>query len=480
MTTYTIRDAIYEDKAGILALSKLIWEGEDYLPSVIDLWLGSDQPLIVAQETPSGRIIGLDRVAISGKHAFFQGLRVHPDCEGQGIAKALAKEITMRALKKGGSAFWAGVWHENQASLSLSKRVGMNPVATMYLLSYPLEDCSIESFPFTSEEWTLRPYHLHAYDETSRLFREALQYTAGAVPMGWSCIPDLLNAHDRWILESQEGSIFLGMEDDNQEPSSIVLSLMTKPGSWTRSSLKYIQQLAQKNGWRSICIPVPVELRDWAEDLIQMGAQSLFDDLPWDECRVHYLRGLPESRDQQVAAFQLEKKELTNFSHTVFRCPYGFPQVVESDPQKSGQPFPTLFYLTCPYLRRQVARMEEQGLISSWDALIDNDPQWKTPIDKGHSTYQINRDRKILCALSLTQDQKTSLRSSLSGKGIGGIEQPGGTKCLHLHLATYLGGLKDPIGSEIFHTMVQEKRPLCCSDADCSSFFFIPNTSRRI
>ncbi len=475
MTPYTIRDATYEDKAGILALSKLIWEGEDYLPSVIDLWLGSDQPLIVAEETPSGRIIGLDRVSISGKHAFFQGLRVHPEREGQGIAKALAKEITIRALKKGGSVFWAGVWHENHASLSLSKRVGMRPIATMYLLSYPLEERSEESSAFPPEDWTLRQYHPQAYDETSRLFHETLQYTAGAIPMGWSCIPDLFNAHDRWILESKEGSILLGMEDDNQHPSSIVLSLMTKPGPWTRSSLKYIQQMARENGWSSIYIPVPVELRGWAEELIQMGAQSLFDDMPWDECKVHYLRGLPESRDQQIAAFQLGKKELTNFSHTVHRCPYGFPQVVESEPQKSGQPFPTLFYLTCPHLRREIAHMEERGLVSRWDALISNDPEWKARMDKAHSNYQIYRDRKILCALSLNADQKKALRSALSGKGIGGIDQPGGTKCLHLHLATYLGGLKDPIGSETFHIMVQEKKPMCCSDADCSSFFFIPN-----
>ena len=45
------------------------------------------------------------------------------------------------------------------------------------------------------------------------------------------------------------------------------------------------------------------------------------------------------------------------------RCSYGFPQVIRVRPLVDGKPFPTLFWLTCPYLVREVDRLEADGWI---------------------------------------------------------------------------------------------------------------------
>src|SRR3954470_17196306 len=50
------------------------------------------------------------------------------------------------------------------------------------------------------------------------------------------------------------------------------------------------------------------------------------------------------------------------FRRVVVRCPSGHPTVTEQSPyDKDGEPFPTMYWLTCPDLVAAISRLEAGG-----------------------------------------------------------------------------------------------------------------------
>lgn len=66
------------------------------------------------------------------------------------------------------------------------------------------------------------------------------------------------------------------------------------------------------------------------------------------------------------------------------RCIYGYPQVIKSFPLKDGKPFPTLYWLTCPYLVEEVSKLEAQQKITEIEKIIQNDPELKRQLVRVH------------------------------------------------------------------------------------------------
>ena len=123
------------------------------------------------------------------------------------------------------------------------------------------------------------------------------------------------------------------------------------------------------------------------------------------------------------------------------RCRFGCPMVVVSSPVSSdGRPFPTIFWLTCPYLNRRCGELESAQQISELEKLFQEDPQ---KIKAYHSRYAKLR----MGLLTAGQQQKLpemndGVRRVITESGIGGINWKDGTagaKCLHLQTATWLG-----------------------------------------
>ena len=65
--------------------------------------------------------------------------------------------------------------------------------------------------------------------------------------------------------------------------------------------------------------------------------------------------------DKGVVSWQLGRPARA-FRRVAVRCPYGFPAVTEQAPYgDDGTPFPTTYYLTCPWLVAGIARVEARG-----------------------------------------------------------------------------------------------------------------------
>ena len=114
------------------------------------------------------------------------------------------------------------------------------------------------------------------------------------------------------------------------------------------------------------------------------------------------------------------------------RCRFGFPQVVVSAPLSRGmKPFPTLFWLTCPFLKRRCGELESMQKIAELEKLFASMPD---DVARYHADYAALR-------LSLIPDgakralerENPAMFAVLAESGVGGINYSGGCcapKCI--------------------------------------------------
>jgi exopolyphosphatase/guanosine-5'-triphosphate,3'-diphosphate pyrophosphatase len=115
----------------------------------------------------------------------------------------------------------------------------------------------------------------------------------------------------------------------------------------------------------------------------------------------------------------------------VARCGLGHPLVIRNRPiDANGNPFPTLYWLTCPEAVKAVSRLEADGWIRKLNEQAEIDPDLRTALRRAHEEYA--REREAI------------LPGAGSWGGVGGTGR--GVKCLHAHYAYYLAGGEDPLG----------------------------------
>ncbi|MFN2589453.1 MAG: DUF501 domain-containing protein, partial [Actinomycetota bacterium] len=135
--------------------------------------------------------------------------------------------------------------------------------------------------------------------------------------------------------------------------------------------------------------------------------------------------------DIREVAAQLGRQPTTPFT-VVARCSVGHPLVIKNRPlDADGNPFPTLYWLTCPETVKAVSRLESDGWIKRLDRQAEADPDLRVALRRAHEDYA--RERESLHM------------GSGSWGGVGGTIR--GLKCLHAHYAHYVAGGRDPIGA---------------------------------
>jgi hypothetical protein len=169
-------------------------------------------------------------------------------------------------------------------------------------------------------------------------------------------------------------------------------------------------------------------------------------------------------KDRRIIAQQLGR-EPRGVIEVPRRCTYGYPQVVTVYPLIDATPFPTLYWLTCPYLHREIAALESGGMIGGIEEKIASDPQFKERVVRAHRSY-IERRRGLLSDVDLAYIEERGMLPALLKRGIGGIEDFSHVKCLHLHAAHALAA-ENPIGEIVLESLARRECPpdevLCAS-----------------
>ncbi len=154
--------------------------------------------------------------------------------------------------------------------------------------------------------------------------------------------------------------------------------------------------------------------------------------------------------DVGVVAWQLGRVPRGRW-RCVARCSFGYPTCIATAPvMETGAPFPTLYYLTCPHLMAEVAELESRGVADRWRQALAGDPALASGVRDADETYRRARAREG-GGIDPTPDV-----------GIAGQRDPLAVKCLHAHVAAYLGGIADPIGAATVDEVIAE-----CADRRC-------------
>ncbi len=162
--------------------------------------------------------------------------------------------------------------------------------------------------------------------------------------------------------------------------------------------------------------------------------------------------------DIKIVSHQLGRTP-KNIIQIARRCSYGFPVVIESSPVLEGKPFPTIYWLTCPYLRYQVSRLESNGGVARFEGLLSKSPKLYAEYVEAH----LKSKEK---AVELAQNAPNSVLKRLSKCGMGGIEDFEHIKCLHMHVAYHIGGIKNPVGRMI----LCELKNVECNNGICEKY----------
>ena len=129
------------------------------------------------------------------------------------------------------------------------------------------------------------------------------------------------------------------------------------------------------------------------------------------------------------------------------RCRFGCPQVVMVHPVVDGTPFPTLYWLTCPHLRRAVSALESAGWVARLEDEVRRDDELCAELERAHRVYIELRAARLSAEDRATLAERGMLRGLLD-RGIGGVADLRCVKCLHLHVAHALAG-ENPIGASV-------------------------------
>ena len=133
------------------------------------------------------------------------------------------------------------------------------------------------------------------------------------------------------------------------------------------------------------------------------------------------------------------------FRRVVVRCPFGRPAVTEQEPyDENGEPFPTAYWLTCPYLVAAVSRLEAAGGVDRWTRAAVEDAALGASLERAHA-------------------EQRELRPELD-LGVGGARSGAGSlKCLHAHAAFALARPGYELGEQIVAELDPLWPSVCCT-----------------
>lgn len=140
------RPALPKDTADVMQLASLIWDGDDYVPGAWSDWLEDDEGVLVVAEY-GGRVIGLGKLTHLGSDDWWlEGLRVHPDYEGRGVASSIHDYQQAYWAKYGFGIVRLATSSKREAVKHLCQRSGFRQVVQLASYQAPAGAGQSDSF----------------------------------------------------------------------------------------------------------------------------------------------------------------------------------------------------------------------------------------------------------------------------------------------------------------------------------------------
>ena len=195
------RDLTEKDIPAILNISKDIWEGDDYIPDVIERWLKEKGNLAYGAflEEEMKELIGFGRVKMfSNGVAWLEGGRVKITHQKKGIGRDLMKYAIDYAIQAGAKVAQYDTSSRNLGSKSLAKFHGFKEKKRMEVLECKVSELKLKEHDFSD----IRKI---TTEEAKSKYKKMDIGSGDELNIGWSYIP-FLNLEDRnssWLTNSE-------------------------------------------------------------------------------------------------------------------------------------------------------------------------------------------------------------------------------------------------------------------------------------
>ncbi|MCP4913059.1 MAG: DUF501 domain-containing protein [Oligoflexia bacterium] len=112
------------------------------------------------------------------------------------------------------------------------------------------------------------------------------------------------------------------------------------------------------------------------------------------------------------------------------------PAIIKVLPIVDNTPFPTLYWLCCPLLKKEISHIEKTGLIKEIESnLFREKPEMLASLKEDHERYRQQRFDLIKEASLKIEELDEGKKKVLSESGIAGIMDWNFIKCFHTHYA---------------------------------------------
>jgi GNAT superfamily N-acetyltransferase len=157
-----IRTATREDIPGLEEISRLTWDGYDYLDRVAGDWIADGS---LATGIFQGRVAACARYTrIPGDVLWLEGLRVHPDFRGRGFGRTISEhvlDVCRTMLKTGGArGIEFSTYSLNAESRGLGEKQGFRVAEWFHILyreGMPACHCRVEPCEPSPEDFSVYP-----------------------------------------------------------------------------------------------------------------------------------------------------------------------------------------------------------------------------------------------------------------------------------------------------------------------------------
>jgi len=195
------RPALPLDTPGMIELTRHIWDGEDYVPGIWADWLLDPEGMLAVAKS-GGRVVGLGKLTrLSETDWWMEGLRVHPDHEGRGIASRLNDYLLDYWQRTGSGVVRLATSSSREPVKHLSKKRGFQIIGEYSTFKAPISNLDSNNAiknifqplnpdeAFEAVEWLTKPK------------KDRLPF--GMMDLGWQFAEPKTQYFDRYLKNNQ-------------------------------------------------------------------------------------------------------------------------------------------------------------------------------------------------------------------------------------------------------------------------------------
>jgi GNAT superfamily N-acetyltransferase len=216
------RPALPIDTPGMIDLTRQIWEGEDYVPDVWADWMVDPEGILAVAEY-GGKVAGFGKLTrLSQSDWWMEGLRVHPDFEGRGIASRINNYLLDYWQRTGSGVVRLATVSSREPVKHLARKKGFQLIGEYSTFKFPITNHTTNN----AVKRLFQPLNpdqvLWAIEWLTNPKNDRLQF--GMMDLGWQFAEPKTQYFDRyiknnqvWLWRDQQGILIMVDNKDGSE-----------------------------------------------------------------------------------------------------------------------------------------------------------------------------------------------------------------------------------------------------------------------